>query len=147
VWTLLVDGGVLYSGAADHTVRAWDTDTGACLREWRGFHSEPVRSLCSCHGGVLAGGDDGLLHNFGLQVDSYRRRCPLTTLQHTYGLLLLLHNFGPQFMGLTAMAFDSPAATAGQRRDFEKAHPTAARMGGGVVVLAVLPNSPARKVQ
>ena len=108
----------MYSGAADHTVRAWDTDTGACLREWRGFHSEPVRSLCACHGGVLAGGDDGLLHNFGLQ-----------------------------FMGLTAMAFDSPAATAGQRRDFEKAHPTAARMGGGVVVLAVLPNSPARKVQ
>jgi hypothetical protein len=37
---LSLDGRYAFTGSLDHTMKMWDTQTGACLRTFEGYHSE-----------------------------------------------------------------------------------------------------------
>jgi hypothetical protein len=50
-----LEGGLLASGASDHTVRIWDVKSGEALRTLEG-HSNGVLSVCGLEGGLLASG-------------------------------------------------------------------------------------------
>uniref|UniRef100_A0A7E4V5M2 WD_REPEATS_REGION domain-containing protein n=1 Tax=Panagrellus redivivus TaxID=6233 RepID=A0A7E4V5M2_PANRE len=58
------DETTIYSSSTDKTVKAWDLETGKCLRNFK-THTEIVNACHPARRGpalVLSGGDDGMLH-------------------------------------------------------------------------------------